>query len=107
MPAFFRGVLCNWLVCMAVYMASGCSSLSGKMVAMWFPVSSFVAMGLEHSIANMFLLPLAILRGAEYSFADFLMKNLLPVTLGNIIGGSVCVAGMYSAAYGSLLGRKK
>jgi formate/nitrite transporter FocA (FNT family) len=53
--AFIRGILCNWLVCMAVYMASGCASLAGKMVAVWFPISAFVALGLDHSVANMFI----------------------------------------------------
>lgn len=46
--AFSRGILCNWLVCMAVYMASGCSSMIGKMTAVWFPISAFVALGLDH-----------------------------------------------------------
>ena len=101
---FIRGVLCNWLVCMAVYMASGCTSLISKMVAIWFPISAFIALGLDHSVANMFLIPLGIMRGAPITTADFLMKNLLPVTLGNIVGGAGCVAMGYSAAYGSLLG---
>ena len=55
---FVRGILCNWLVSMAVYMASGCSSAGSKMVAIFFPISAFVALGLEHSVANMFLIPL-------------------------------------------------
>jgi formate/nitrite transporter FocA (FNT family) len=46
--AFVRGILCNWLVCMAVYMASGCSTMIGKMTAVWFPISAFVALGLDH-----------------------------------------------------------
>jgi formate/nitrite transporter len=104
---FIRGVLCNWLVCMAVYMASGCTSLISKMVAIWFPISAFIALGLDHSIANMFLIPLGIMRGAPITVADFLTKNLLPVTLGNIVGGAGCVAMGYSAAYGSLLDRPK
>ena len=102
---FIRGILCNWLVCMAVYMASGCTSLISKMVAIWFPISAFIALGLDHSVANMFLIPLGIMRGAPITTTDFLMKNLLPVTLGNIVGGAGCVAMGYSAAYGSLLTR--
>lgn len=98
--AFVRGILCNWLVCMAVYMASGCASLAGKMVAVWFPISSFVALGLDHSVANMFIIPLGMLRGAEITVSDFLMKNLLPVTLGNIVGGALCVMGLYGTAFG-------
>jgi len=99
--AFVRGLLCNWLVCMAVYMASGASTLVSKMVAIWFPISAFIALGLEHSVANMFLIPLGILRGADVKISSFLLKNLLPVTLGNIVGGAVIVAGMYAAAYSS------
>merc|ERR1719253_1732537 len=99
--AFVRGILCNWLVCMAVYMASGCASLIGKMVAVWFPISAFVALGLDHSVANMFIVPLGMLRGAEITASQFLTKNLLPVTLGNIVGGALCVMGLYGSAFGS------
>jgi formate/nitrite transporter FocA (FNT family) len=86
---------------MAVYMASGCASLAGKMVAVWFPISAFVALGLDHSVANMFIIPLGIMRGANISISDFLMKNLLPVTLGNIVGGALCVMGIYGSAFGN------
>mmetsp|Transcript_16553 Transcript_16553/g.32308 ORF Transcript_16553/g.32308 Transcript_16553/m.32308 type:complete len:316 (+) Transcript_16553:177-1124(+) len=98
--SFVRGILCNWLVCMAVYMASGCASLAGKMVAVWFPISAFVALGLDHSVANMFIIPLGIMRGAQISVGDFLVKNLIPVTLGNIVGGALCVMGIYGTAFG-------
>lgn len=78
---------------MAVYMASGCSTMVGKMTAVWFPISAFVALGLDHSIANMFIIPLAILRGAEITVGQMFLKNLIPVTLGNIVGGAVfCMA---------------
>lgn len=91
--AFVRGILCNWLVCMAVYMASGCSTMIGKMTAVWFPISAFVALGLDHSVANMFIIPLGMMRGAEITISQFLTKNLIPVTLGNIVGGAVmCIA---------------
>lgn len=105
--AFVRGILCNWLVCMAVYMASGCSSMIGKMTAVWFPISAFVALGLDHSVANMFIIPLGMLRGAEVTIKDFLLKNLLPVTLGNIVGGAVCVMAPFGAAYGNWFQKKK
>ena len=82
-------------------MASGCASLAGKMVAVWFPISAFVALGLDHSVANMFIIPLGIMRGANISISDFLMKNLLPVTLGNIVGGALCVMGLYGSAFGN------
>ena len=100
--AFFRGVLCNWLVCSAVYMASGASSLASKMVAIWFPISAFVALGLEHSIANMFIIPLGMMLGAPVTIKAFLLNNLLPVTLGNMMAGVVAVAVANSAVFGSL-----
>jgi formate/nitrite transporter len=100
--ALVRGVLCNWLVCMAVWMASMAKDLPGKIVAIWFPISAFVALGLEHSVANMFIIPLGIMNGAAVTWKAFLMKNLLPVTLGNIIGGAICVGAFFSYAYGSL-----
>jgi len=99
--AFVRGILCNWLVCMAVYMASGCSSMIGKMTAVWFPISAFVALGLDHSVANMFIIPLGMLRGAEITIGAFLWKNLLPVTLGNIVGGALCVMAPFGSTFGS------
>ena len=99
--AFVRGILCNWLVCMAVYMASGCASMVGKMTAVWFPISAFIALGLDHSVANMFIIPLGMLRGAEITVGQFLMKNLIPVTLGNIVGGALCVM----APFGSTMGK--
>jgi formate/nitrite transporter len=100
--ALFRGILCNWLVCMAVYMASFAKDLPGKMVAIWFPISAFIALGLEHSVANMFIIPLGIMSGAAVSWKTFFLKNLLPVTLGNIIGGAFFVAAAFSFTYGAL-----
>nr|AIU34483.1 nitrite transporter [Isochrysis zhanjiangensis] len=100
--AFVRGILCNWLVCMGVYMASMAKDLPGKMVAIWFPISAFVALSLEHSVANMFIIPLGIMSGAAVTWKAFLLKNLIPVTLGNIVGGAGAVAAAYSYAYGKL-----
>jgi formate/nitrite transporter len=99
--AFTRGILCNWLVCMAVYMASGCSTMIGKMTAVWFPISAFVALGLDHSVANMFIIPLGILRGADITIKQMFLKNLIPVTLGNIVGGALCVMGPYGLSFGN------
>lgn len=98
--AFVRGIMCNWLVCMAVYMASGCSSMIGKMTAVWFPISAFVALGLDHSVANMFMIPLGMLRGADITIQQFLVKNLIPVTLGNIVGGALCVMAPFGSSFG-------
>lgn len=93
--AFFRAIGCNWLVCLALWMAYKAKSVSGKMLAIWFPVMAFVAMGFEHSIANQFFVPLAIFSGADIGWLDFFSHNLLPVTLGNIVGGAIFVSGIY------------
>jgi len=82
-------------------MAGGCSSMIGKMVAVYFPISAFVALGLDHSIANMFIIPLGMMRGAQISVPQFLLKNLLPVTLGNIVGGALCVMAPFGNVYGN------
>lgn len=96
--AFFRGVLCNVLVCMAVWMALAGRSVVDKVVAVVFPIAAFVAAGFEHSIANMYFFPLALLLGAPLDAAG-IAHNLLPVLAGNIVGGSVLVAGVYWLVY--------
>jgi len=100
--AFFRGVLCNVLVCLAVWMALAGRSVADKLLAVAFPVSAFVAAGFEHSIANMFFLPLAMLRQAGAGLpvdASGLWRNLPVVIAGNIAGGSVLVALVYYVIY--------
>ena len=96
--AFFLGVLCNVLVCMAVWMALAGRSVTDKVLAIVFPITAFVAAGFEHSIANMYFFPLAIALGAPLAGGDVL-RNLLPVIAGNIIGGSVLVALVYWVVY--------
>mmetsp|Transcript_35573 Transcript_35573/g.100699 ORF Transcript_35573/g.100699 Transcript_35573/m.100699 type:complete len:275 (+) Transcript_35573:1-825(+) len=100
--AFVRGILCNFLVCVGIWQASACNSLAGKAVGVWFPISAFVALGLEHSVANMFLVPMGMALGAPISFGHFVTANLIPVTLGNTVGGAVFVAAMYSYIFGRL-----
>lgn len=105
--AFFRGVLCNVLVCGAVWMALAGRSVTDKVVAIVFPISAFVAAGFEHSIANMFFIPLAMMLqvfdGAGSTTAVItwsgLLGNLLPVILGNIVGGSVLVGLVFHVIY--------
>jgi formate transporter len=103
--AFFKGVLCNLLVCLAVWLAMAGRSVTDKVLAIVFPISAFVAAGFEHSVANMYLIPLGILlRGSAPQASDGLdwpgfAANLLPVTLGNIAGGSVLVALVYFVIY--------
>ena len=73
------------------------------MFSIWLPVMAFVTMGLEHSIANMFFIPLAIFEGADITWISFLVDNLIPATLGNIVGGALFVG----LPYGYLFGEKK
>jgi formate transporter len=105
--AFFRGMLCNVLVCMAVWMALAGRSVIDKAVAIVFPISAFVAAGFEHSVANMYFIPLAMLlqmfgdvgaTPAPITWTGF-FGNLAPVILGNIIGGSVLVGLVYHVIY--------
>jgi len=100
--AVLRGIMCNWMVCMAVFLCEAARDMSGKMVGIWFPISAFVAMSMEHSVANMYLLPAGILAGAPLSVAEMIYKNWIPVILGNAIAGSICVAASYSYAFGAL-----
>lgn len=93
--AFLRALGCNWLVCLALWMALKANTISGKILVIWFPIMAFVAIGFEHSIANQFFVPLAIFSGAKVSWLEFLTNNLLPVTLGNIVGGGVFVGMAY------------
>jgi formate/nitrite transporter len=101
-PTVVKAIMCNWLVCMAVWLAGSANDLAGKYVGIFFPISTFVAIGLEHSVANMFLLPLGLLGGADLSLGDVITKNLLPVTLGNAIAGALVVGAGYSYQFGKL-----
>lgn len=104
--AFFRGILCNALVCLAVWMALAGRSVVDKVVAIVVPISAFVAAGFEHSVANMYLIPMAMLLQLSsnvdpapvITWIGFL-SNLVPVLLGNIIGGSVLVGLVYELVY--------
>lgn len=104
--AFFKGVVCNILVCLAVWLALAGRSVIDKIFAVIFPISAFVAAGFEHSIANMYFIPLGLMlkdripvSGAEHLSWFGLCSNLLPVTLGNIVGGGVMVALVYYVVY--------
>ncbi len=115
--AMSRGVYCNALVCLAVWLCMSCRGTGEKIVAILFPITAFVAAGFEHCVANMYIIPLALFIEADapasfwhatqtnpYAFthltwAAFLFANLIPVTLGNILGGGVLVAGTYWVVY--------
>ncbi len=97
---FARGVLCNALVCLAVWLAIGARSVTDKILAILFPVTAFVVLGFEHSIANWFFLPFAFALDSQnvLSIAGA-VRNLVAVTAGNIVGGTLLVAGVYWTAY--------
>lgn len=109
--AFVRAVGCNWMVCLAVWMALASRQVIGKIFAIFFPIMGFVAIGLEHSIANMYFIPGGIFLSqwagiapagldlTTLTWGTFLLNNLVPVTIGNIVGGVVFVGLGYWGAY--------
>ncbi|SKB30827.1 formate/nitrite transporter [Acetoanaerobium noterae] len=113
--AFYLGIMCNWLVCIAVWMSYGAKDIIGKCFAIFFPISLFITSGFEHSIANMYYIPAGILAKSNASWVEasgltaeklahlnwstFIAKNLVPVTIGNIVGGVILVAGVYWFTY--------
>lgn len=101
--AFVRGALCNALVCLAVWLSFAARSATDKVLAVLWPVTAFVALGLEHSVANMFLFPAGLWAGSEAPMTG-VAANLLWVTLGNIVGGAGGVALAYRYAFGAMRG---
>lgn len=96
--AFFRGILCNALVCLAVWLCFSARDVAGKILAIVWPISAFVALGFEHSVANIYLIPIGMLAGAAFDIGGF-VHNLFWVTLGNIVGGAGGVALVYWTIY--------
>ncbi|MBS0530458.1 MAG: formate/nitrite transporter family protein, partial [Proteobacteria bacterium] len=86
---FVKGILCNWLVCLGVVMGMTSSSTVGKIAAIWLPIFLFFALGFEHAVVNMFVIPTGMLLGAKVSVYDWWVWNQIPVTLGNLVGGAV------------------
>lgn len=118
LQAFYLGIMCNWLVCLAVWMASGSKDLIGKIFAIFFPIWLFITSGFEHSVANMYYIPAGILAKSNpdwvkaalehglkpealnsLSWGSFFLNNLFPVTLGNIVGGAIFVGSIYWFVY--------
>jgi formate/nitrite transporter len=111
--AFFRGILCNWLVCLAVWMAYAAKDISGKVWGIFFPIMLFITSSFEHCVANMYYLtaglllknsPMAAALGNAYDIDKLtiysaVVNNLIPVTLGNIVGGALFVGGCYWYTY--------
>ncbi|MCG8484810.1 MAG: formate/nitrite transporter family protein [Clostridia bacterium] len=115
LSAFYLGIMCNWLVCLAVWISYSAKDITGKILGVFFPIWLFVTSGFEHSIANMYYIPAGIIAKANASWAaasglsieklnglnwgTFIINNLIPVTLGNIVGGAFFVAGLYWMTY--------
>ena len=116
--AFYLGIMCNWLVCLAVWMAYGAKDMAGKLFAIFFPIWLFITSGFEHSVANMYYIPAGIMAKETKAWMDaalalgvtpeklqhltwgnFVTKNLIPVTLGNIVGGAIFVGAAYWFVY--------
>uniref|UniRef100_UPI004048825E formate/nitrite transporter family protein n=1 Tax=Mariniflexile sp. TaxID=1979402 RepID=UPI004048825E len=97
---FLKGIGANWLVCLAVWQGMAAKETAGKIFVIWLPVMAFVTMGFEHSIANMYFIPLAIFEGVDITWTTFIVKNLIPATLGNIVGGGVFVGMFYGYLFG-------
>ena len=87
-------------MCLAVWQGMAAKDTTGKIFAIWWPVMAFVAIGFEHSIANMYFIPLAIFEGADITWTTFILKNLIPATLGNIVGGAFFVGMPYGYLFG-------
>jgi formate/nitrite transporter len=118
LQAFYLGIMCNWLVCLAVWISSGAETMTGKIFSIFFPIWLFITSGFEHSVANMYYIPAGIMAkaNADYvqlaqvlgmspdalkslTWGSFAVNNLIPVTLGNIVGGGIFVGMAYWFAY--------
>jgi formate transporter len=99
LETFTRGIGANFLVCIAAWQAYSARDTISRMAGIWFPVMAFVALGMEHSIANMFFIPAALLSGLDATWAAFLLDNLLLVTAGNIVGGALFIGLAYAWIY--------
>ncbi|STO54027.1 formate/nitrate transporter. formate/nitrate transporter [Canicola haemoglobinophilus] len=100
--AFISAIACNWMVCMGIWFYFGAKQTSGRILAMWFPVMTFVLIGLQHFVANMFIIPAGIWAGADVTWGQFFF-NMIPVFLGNVTGGATFVGASYLFAYKHLL----
>lgn len=112
--AFIRGILCNWMVCLAIWLSLAADDVVNKIAALFLPIMGFVACGFEHSVANMYFIPVGIVLSQvpevvaasglagkidNLNWVSMFTRNLIPVTLGNIVGGAALVGGVYWFAY--------
>lgn len=93
--AFMKGIACNLLVNVAILLAIASKNMVGKFFGIWFPIMAFVSSGFEHSVANMYFIPTGIMLGAKVTWAQFIQWNLIPVTIGNIVGGFIFIGAVY------------
>lgn len=93
---FLKGIGANWCVCLGIWLAISSKTFVGKVLGCWIPVMTFVALGFEHCIANMFYLPLALMAGSDITIGECVVRNLIPATLGNILGGALFVGMVHS-----------
>lgn len=100
--AFISVIACNWMVCMGIWFYFGAKQTSSRIIAIWFPVMTFVLIGLQHFVANMFIIPAGIWAGANITWGEFFL-NMVPVFLGNVTGGATFVGASYLLAYKHLL----
>lgn len=94
-----KAALCNILVVLAVWIAASTNNFTGKILACWFPIMLFVFSGFEHSIANIFFIFAGKLAGADITITQIFMNNIIPVTIGNIIGGAIIIPVFYHVVY--------
>jgi len=93
--AFMKGIGCNLLVNLGILLAISSKNMIGKFFGIWFPIMAFVSSGFEHSVANMYFIPTGIMLGANVTWGQFIQWNLIPVTLGNIVGGFIFIGAVY------------
>lgn len=99
LEVFSKGIIANALVCTAAWQAYSAGDTAGRILGIWLPVMAFVALGTEHSIANLFFIPAAMLSGAEIGAGQFLTANLIPATAGNWVGGALVIGLPYAWLY--------
>lgn len=93
---FLRAIGANWLVCVACWLAFQARDVAGKIMGIWWPVFAFVALGLDHVVANMYFIPMAIFLGSPHiTVTYYIWKSMIPAALGNIVGGGVFVAAVH------------
>lgn len=97
--ALVKGFLCNWMVTLGAMLALASRSTLGKIAAMWLPIMIFFALGYEHSVVNMFLIPAGMMLGAPVSLSQWWFWNQLPVTLGNMLSGALCTGAALYLTY--------